>query len=453
MSQMPGSNAMSHLKLVFCLTFLSLVHATAKNPAFAPVEDDPNLPRVLLIGDSISIGYTVAVRELLEGKANVHRIPTNAGHTGMGLENLPNWLEKMGRDWDVIHFNWGLWDLCYRNPESKTQGNRDKINGTLTHTVEQYAENLEKLTLQLQETGANLIFATTTPVPEGELGRKVGDDLRYNAAALEVMEKHGVAVNDLHSAMAGKMEVYGVKEGDVHFKPEGSQILANQVAGTIIRTLETEQKEGVALFDGADLDAWIFAENSWEILDDDSVVCRMKEGVDKKGNPKTTGMGNIWTRREFGNFDLTLSYKLSEGANSGVFYRSDMSNPVQGGFEVQLMDNEGFQKTHGVKEPRKLNGSFYDGKAPSHDASNPVGEWNEFRLTCEGPRIRIAINGEQVIDVNVDEWDTPGQNPDGTTNKFKTALKDLPRRGRIGLQNHGQVVWFKDIRIRPIHTP
>ena len=164
---------------------------TKKVSPFSPVEDVPGLPRVLLIGDSISIGYTLSTRELLKDKANVHRIPTNAGHTGMGLANLGKWLEKLGGEWDVIHFNWGLWDLCYRNPKAKTQGNRDKVNGTLTHTPEQYAANLDKLVTTLEATGAKLIFATTTPVPEGEAGRKVGDDLKYNSAAVEVMEEHG----------------------------------------------------------------------------------------------------------------------------------------------------------------------------------------------------------------------------------------------------------------------
>lgn len=213
------------------------------------------------------------------------------------------------------------------------------------------------------------------------------------------------------------------------------------------RAGESEAVE--VLFDGTDLDAWEFAEGSWTI-DDGVLVCRMKQVEGKNGQSVTRGMGNIWTKKDYGDFRLTLSYKLSEAANSGVFYRADKDNPVQGGFEVQLMDNEGFQKTHGKKEARKLNGSFYDAQAPSSDPSNPAGEWNTLTLTCEGPRVRIAINGTEVIDVDVDQWDTPRKNPDGSSNKFKTALKDLPRTGRIGLQNHGQVVWFKDIKIRPL---
>ena len=81
------------------------------DPAFALVTDDPKLPRVLLIGDSISIGYTLPVRELLKGKANLHRIPVNGGPTITGLEKLKGWIGD-GK-WDIIHFNWGLHDLKF----------------------------------------------------------------------------------------------------------------------------------------------------------------------------------------------------------------------------------------------------------------------------------------------------------------------------------------------------
>jgi len=223
---------------VFVLTILSSGNLSAANPVLARIKDDPALPRVLLIGDSISMGYTFPTRELLAGKANVHRVPANAGHTGMGLSGVPKWLKSLGGKWDLIHFNWGLWDLCYRNPESKTQGHRDKVNGTLTHTVDQYTGNLEKLVKLLEETGTKLIFATTTPVPEGELGRKLGDDLRYNEAALKVMKRHKIEINDLNAVMAGKMEQFGVKPGDVHLKPEGYKLLAKQAARAIAAALE-----------------------------------------------------------------------------------------------------------------------------------------------------------------------------------------------------------------------
>ncbi len=205
------------------------------------------------------------------------------------------------------------------------------------------------------------------------------------------------------------------------------------------------------LFDGKNMDKFEFAPKSWEIEKDGSMVCRMQESKDKKGKVRVRGMGYIWTKREYADFELTLSYKLSPGANSGVFYRTDKNNPVQGGFELQLMDNEGFQKkANRVLPARKLNGSFYDGVAPAKDFSKPVGQWNKLVLRCEGSVVTCHINEGKCFQVNLDDWDTPGKNPDGSENKFKSALKDLPRKGRIGFQNHGQVVWFKEISLRPL---
>ncbi len=203
-----------------------------------PGQPDSKRPRVLLIGDSISIGYTKPVIELLKDQADVQRVKGNAGHTGMGLERLPKWLDAKPGQWDVIHFNWGLWDLCYRNPKSKTQGRRDKVNGTLTHTPEQYRDNLEKIVAILKQTNAKLIWASTTPVPEGEAGRKVGDDVAYNRIAAQVMKKHGIAINDLHAVMAPHMKTLTTAPGNVHFTSEGSMLLAKQVAAEIEKTLK-----------------------------------------------------------------------------------------------------------------------------------------------------------------------------------------------------------------------
>lgn len=424
--------------------------ARKPNLIFAKVDDDPALPRVLLVGDSISLGYTLATRERLKGKANLHRVPGNSGHTGVGIAGLPKWLKlEEGKKWDVIHFNFGLWDLCYRNPESKTQGNRDKVNGTQTHSIEQYVSNLESIVGELQKTGAALIFATTTPVPEGEAGRKVGDDLLFNEAARTVMEKHGIAINDLHAVMAGKMKDYAKAPGDVHFTQEGSELLADQVAASIVAKLPGNG-EPIVMFDGTDFDQWsLDQEGGWVIDDEGAMICVMGEVVDKKtGKKRVRGLGNVWSKETYQDFELTLGYKLSEGANSGVFYRCDKNDYVQGGFEIQLMDNVGFQLTHGEKDDRKLNGSFYDCLAPKADPQNAIGEWNTMTLRCEGSMISLKINGTETFSVDVNDWDTPLMNPDGTTNKFKIARKDAARVGFIGLQNHGQVVWFRDVKIK-----
>jgi hypothetical protein len=113
------------------------------SPGAEPGKETHELPKVLIIGDSISGGYTPRVADLLKGKALIKHNPGNAQHTGTGIEKLDDWLGTT--DWDVIHFNWGLWDLCYRHPESKVQGRRDKVRGTVTTPIDVYEKNLDQL--------------------------------------------------------------------------------------------------------------------------------------------------------------------------------------------------------------------------------------------------------------------------------------------------------------------
>lgn len=192
--------------------------------------------KVLIIGDSISIGYTPYVQKHLENEALVVHNKGNAQHTGTGLRLLKEWLGAT--HWDVIHFNWGLWDLCYRNPQSKKHGKRDKTNGTITYTVEQYAANLDTLVSTLKGTGATLIFATTTVVPPNEAGRFEGDEIKYNKAALAVMKKYHVAVNDLHAFSIDVHKKHGKGDGDVHYTEKGYKQLAKPVIDAIQKALE-----------------------------------------------------------------------------------------------------------------------------------------------------------------------------------------------------------------------
>lgn len=150
--------------------------------------------------------------------------------------------------------------------------------------------------------------------------------------------------------------------------------------------------------------------------------------------------GYIWSKEKYENFVLTLEYKTSEKCNSGVFFRTDPKNAVQGGFEIQVASDGLYGGKHVV-------GSLYDAKAPSAAAGKPDGEWNTMTLTCDGPKITVVLNGQTVLEANIDDWTTPNQNPDGSKNKFKTALKDLPRTGNIGFQYHGHPVWFRNVKI------
>lgn len=228
---------------VFCLSLTLAVgaadkavkKATAKtkpkDPAMVAVADEPGLPRVMLIGDSISIGYTPPVRKLLKGKANVHRPLTNCAHTRTGLQNLQTWLGS-GK-WDVIHFNWGLHDLKYCD-EKGTLVPVGK--GKQQVPVDEYEKNLRALVEQLKKTGARLIWCATTPVPEGANGRLPGDEVKYNAAALKVMQEMGVAVDDLYSFAKPQLEKIQ-RKADVHYTAEGYEALAGKVVANIEKAL------------------------------------------------------------------------------------------------------------------------------------------------------------------------------------------------------------------------
>ena len=201
-----------------------------------PIEDVKGLPRVLLIGDSISMGYTLDVRRLLEGKANVHRIPTNGGPTTTGLAELDEWLGK-GK-WDFIHFNWGLHDLKYMAPDGKNFADPNAATSHQQVPPDQYEKNLRELVGRLKKTGARLIWATTTPVPAGADGRVKGDAAKYNAIALKIMTDNGVAIDDLY-ALALPQLTKIQQPRNVHFTADGYKVLAGQVAESILKGLES----------------------------------------------------------------------------------------------------------------------------------------------------------------------------------------------------------------------
>ena len=198
--------------------------AAKKDPAMEPITDVPGLPRVLLIGDSISIGYTVPVRDLLKGKANVHRIPENGGPTTNGTAKLAKWIGTS--KWNVIHFNWGLHDLKFMD------------NGKAQVSLTDYEKNLRELVKQLKATNAKLIWCATTPVPDAKLTppRKDSDVQAYNAVAKKVMEESKVPINDLYAHTLPKLaEVQ--RPANVHFTTSGSEFLAKRVAKSIEEAL------------------------------------------------------------------------------------------------------------------------------------------------------------------------------------------------------------------------
>ena len=179
------------------------------------VQDDPRLPRVLLIGDSISRGYTLDVRKAMAGKANVHRAPENCGPTANGVKKIDIWLGD-GK-WDVIHFNFGIHDR--KTPAAD------------------YQQRLEALIARMQNTGARLIFATTTPVPpDTKDGPEIVSQIaEKNEITLRVMKQHGIAINDLYSFLAPQLSGIANPQ-DVHFNAKGYELMGQQVA----RSIESE---------------------------------------------------------------------------------------------------------------------------------------------------------------------------------------------------------------------
>jgi acyl-CoA thioesterase-1 len=192
-------------------------------------------PRVLLIGDSISIGYTPVVQHLLKGRAEVVHHEGNGATTRHGLEHLDEWLGT-GR-WACIHFNFGLHDVVGESGQGCTVPEGE------------YADNLRLLVERLQRTGARLVWASTTPVPEVNARKRLERDVcRYNDVARALMAELGVAVNDLHGAMLprqGELQ----KRDNVHFTAAGSEFLGERVAVAVSEAL------GLVGFDVADVRA------------------------------------------------------------------------------------------------------------------------------------------------------------------------------------------------------
>jgi type 1 glutamine amidotransferase len=187
----------------------------------------------------------------------------------------------------------------------------------------------------------------------------------------------------------------------------------------------------INLCNGKDLTGWIAKPGSWGV--EDGVLTRK-------------GGGDIWSEQSFGDFILDLDFKVAPQTNSGVFFRTaDIVNWLHTGFEMQVLDSAG-------KEPPDKHdcGAIYDCLAPSKNMMKKAGEWNHATITCQGPSIKIVMNGEPIIDMDLNQWTQAHKNPDGTDNKFAIAYKDMARRGHIGLQDHGSAVWYRNIRVKPL---
>lgn len=199
------------------------------------------LKQVLIIGDSISIGYTKYVQDFLLDIAKVSRpmlknaSPENCEGTTKGVQHIARWVGT--KKWDLIHFNFGLHDLKHVN-SSTGEGSTDP-NDPLQADLKQYKKNLEQIVDYLKSTGAKLIFATTTPYPDKMNGplRDPGMSEKYNKIARKIMLRNHIPVNDLYLFAEPRLKEIQIPS-NVHFTEEGYRQLGIKVAERIRELLE-----------------------------------------------------------------------------------------------------------------------------------------------------------------------------------------------------------------------
>ena len=161
--------------------------------------------------------------------------------------------------------------------------------------------------------------------------------------------------------------------------------------------------------------------------------------------PWRSGGYIIIHEKQYGDFIFKCDVKMSEpNCNSGIFFRvSDPKNPVQTGYEMQVMNGKGtgyhdFGAIYDLAKPTKNN-------LTNRQADGD--KWQHVEIKCQGPHITISVNGEQVTTMNCDDFTKPGKRPDGSKHKFSRAIKDFARTGYLGFQDHGQKCWYKNVKL------
>ena len=180
-----------------------------------------------------------------------------------------------------------------------------------------------------------------------------------------------------------------------------------------------------------DLSNAIYKPGTWSWVDG------VLTSVDKNGS-------DIWTKETYGDFVLNLDFRCHEKTNSGVYLRSsDIVKWLHNTIEVQILQGDEANDKHIV-------GAIYDCVAPTQQIEITPGTWHHYLIIAKGKTIKVSLDGQEVVNMNLNKWTSAHKNPDGTKNKFNKAYKDMDLKGRIGLQYHTNVIEFKNIVVDKI---
>lgn len=155
--------------------------------------------------------------------------------------------------------------------------------------------------------------------------------------------------------------------------------------------------------------------------------------------------GTLITREQFADFELALEWKVAEGGNSGVFYRVTEAEraPYWTGPELQVLDNAGHPDG---RTPETSAGANYALHAPAEDVTRPAGEWNEARIVVRGAHVEHWMNGVRIVEYEL--WTEEWRAAVAATKFAEWPGYGMAAAGHIGLQDHGDPVWYRNIRVR-----
>ena len=213
----------------------------------------------------------------------------------------------------------------------------------------------------------------------------------------------------------------------------------------------TEEDSGwILLFDGSSTDGWrgynqeSFPEEGWAVMDGDLVVFA------SDGSEAGLG-GDIVTEQVFGDFELVFDFNVSPVGNSGIFYRVEEHPDLELWMvapEFQVLDDTAYIEMGTMDMHKHLTGDNYDLHASAVTASNPIGEWNQARILVNGEHVEHWLNGQLTVEYEL--W-SPEWNELVAASKFAPYPQyGAAREGRIGIQDHGHEIRYRNIKIRPL---